>query len=298
MKSNYFLSVAVLLLFHHGVQSQNFENIPSTPLWVSCQKTSHIIFPCTVRSVDLGSGDLIAQKAAGAENILQLKAVRENFGETNLSIVTSDGHFYSFLVNYSPRPECLNLRFQPEAGPGMTDSVAVAHFPTAATGNAAMEKISESIARTPQFMYGIRDRSYGIRFILSGLFIKDDVIFFKLEAKNNTQINYDLEVLDFFIKDIRQSRRTSIQELQQHPLYIYHNPDVIKGHSKRVWVVALQKFTIPGKKKLVIQLMEKNGGRNLRLRISNRTLIQARAARGKVRPRESRVARMGRALHN
>ena len=37
-------------------------------------KTVHVIFPSEVRYVDLGSPDLIAGKADGAENVIRVKA--------------------------------------------------------------------------------------------------------------------------------------------------------------------------------------------------------------------------------
>ncbi|MBN8788977.1 MAG: DUF4138 domain-containing protein, partial [Terrimonas sp.] len=36
------------------------------------------------------------------------------------------------------------------------------------------------------------------------------------------------------------------------------------------------KFTIPDKKKCIIQLMEKNGGRNISLKINNSRIIKAK----------------------
>jgi len=39
------------------------------------------------------------------------------------------------------------------------------------------------------------------------------------------------------------------------------------------------KFTIPDKKYLFIQIMEKNGGRHLQLRVHNRTIVKARSAK-------------------
>ena len=41
---------------------------------VTFQKTVHILFPSEVRYVDLGSFDIIADKATGAENVVRIKA--------------------------------------------------------------------------------------------------------------------------------------------------------------------------------------------------------------------------------
>jgi hypothetical protein len=42
-----------------------------------------------------------------------------------------------------------------------------------------------------------------------------------------------------------------------------------------VTVVALEKFTIPDKKFMGIQIMEKNGGRHLSMKMSNKDILKA-----------------------
>src|SRR5690554_7188637 len=76
---------------------------------VTYDKTSHLIFPTAIRYVDLGSEYLIAGKAEDAENVLRVKAsVREFEAETNFSVITNDGRFYSFNVYYSSYPDALS----------------------------------------------------------------------------------------------------------------------------------------------------------------------------------------------
>ncbi len=76
---------------------------------VTYDKTSHLIFPTAIRYVDLGSEYLIAGKAEDAENVLRVKASVKDFeAETNFSVITNDGCFYSFNVYYSSYPEALS----------------------------------------------------------------------------------------------------------------------------------------------------------------------------------------------
>ena len=84
-------------------------------------------------------------------------------------------------------------------------------------------------------------------------------------------------MLRFFIKDERISKRTATQEIEIQPVYVNGDTSTIKGDSKNVIVFALPKFTIPENKYLSIQLMERNGGRNLQLSVRNRTIIKAKS---------------------
>ena len=74
--------------------------IPPYGLEVTYDKTTHIIFPSAVRYVDLGSANLIAGKADGAENVIRVKATVKNFrDETNMSVITESGSFTPSMSN-------------------------------------------------------------------------------------------------------------------------------------------------------------------------------------------------------
>ena len=62
-------------LYHGLTKKLTFDRmIPPHGLEVTYDKTVHIIFPAEVRYVDLGSPNLIAGKADGAENVIRVKA--------------------------------------------------------------------------------------------------------------------------------------------------------------------------------------------------------------------------------
>src|SRR5687768_14524787 len=90
------LSVTILFLSH--AYGQHIENID---LAISFNKTTSLVFPYSIRSVDRGSRDVLAQKAKGVENVLQVKAGRKGFAETNLTVITADGTLHQFTVTYS-----------------------------------------------------------------------------------------------------------------------------------------------------------------------------------------------------
>jgi conjugative transposon TraN protein len=274
MKKIILLISTALLILNGNASSQNYESVPSIPLMVSSNKTSNLIFPYGIKSVDIGSPDLMAQKTSGAENVLQLKAAKENFDETNLTVITSDGKLYSFLIDYSANPSLLNLKFKDSSNNLV--SFSSQHFKSSKSNPAKIELDARKCMEQKRFLFAVKDKSNGMRLLLSGIYIDNDVLYFKINVDNKTNINYDFESLNFFIKDLKQSKRTAVQEIQQTPLLIYNDSGFVKGKTNLSFVVAVEKFTIPDKKMLVIQLMEKNGGRNLSLKIKNRTVVKAK----------------------
>jgi conjugative transposon TraN protein len=273
------LVIATVILFLYlNTQAQavnempNAHVIPSLPLAICVNKTTNLVFPFKIKSVDRGSKDLLVQKAKGVENVLQLKAAIENFEETNLSVITSDGRLYSFVVHYSSTPGALNLHFVKDSSVIKEPGLQFASV----TNEALIETDAQNIMERARDVFWIMDKKYGIRMRLTGLYVRNDVLYFQIQLQNRSTINYDIDMLHFFIKDRKQTRRTASQELPVLPLYIYGNNLSIKGDSSQSLVYALPKFTIPDKKWLHVQMMEKNGGRHLHLRIGNRIIVNAK----------------------
>ncbi len=139
-----------------------------------------------------------------------------------------------------------------------------------------MQAEAEKVINEKRNIYGIKDKSYGIKMLMDGLFIKDNVLYCRLKLQNNSSINYDIEQLRFFIRDEKKSKRTATQELEINPINVNGDTGAVTAQTEKVFVFALPKFTIPDKKYLAIELMEKSGGRHLRLQVHNRTIVRAR----------------------
>jgi len=248
----------------------------SHALEITFNKTSSVIFPAVIKSVDKGSRDVLAQKAKGVENVLQLKAARENFPETNLTVITSDGGIHEFVVRYAKEPDqqVLNLENAPrsEWRGGRGEALI---FQTDLT-ESQMERYAQAITKAQKPLVPLRDKQHKITLTLNSIYIQDNVIFYHIRMKNQSNINYDVDFLRFFIRDQVKVKRTASQEVPVTPLYVFGNDKLIKGNTTQDIVYALGKFTIPNAKRLVIEMFEKNGGRNVKLSIKNKTIVNAR----------------------
>src|SRR3954454_18344150 len=99
----HYLTVCILALIQLSGNSQTLSSpsfIEPYPLEITFNKTTNIVFPFAIKSVDRGSANILVQKAGSVDTILQVKAGKEDFPETNLSVITTDGTLYSFLVHY------------------------------------------------------------------------------------------------------------------------------------------------------------------------------------------------------
>jgi conjugative transposon TraN protein len=84
-----------------------------------------------------------------------------------------------------------------------------------------------------------------------------------------------VDYLTFKIVDRKVAKRTAIQEQVIIPLRSYNQITTVAGGKEERTIFTLPKFTIPNDKQLVIELMEKDGGRNQTLTVENADLIRA-----------------------
>ncbi|TKC05845.1 conjugative transposon protein TraN [Pedobacter frigoris] len=279
---------AFALIFGFVVQSYAQDSI-RTPLAlgkiepykmeVTYDKTSHLIFPTAIRYVDLGSEYLIAGKAEDAENVLRIKASVKDFEpETNFSVITNDGRFYSFNVYYSSYPEVLSydlLTMQKAVDKANGNDVLFEELGNNSPSLAGM--LLETIYKNDKrIVKHIGAESFGIQFILKGIYIHNGKYYFHTELRNRTNVPFQIDFINFKVVDKKVAKRTVVQERPMIPLRIYKPLDEIGGKTTEQNVFLLDQFTIDDDKILLIEIFEKNGGRHQTLQIENSDLIKAR----------------------
>ena len=270
-------------LYHGLTKKLMFDRmIPPHGLEVTYDKTVHILFPSAVRYVDLGSPNLIAGKADGAENVIRVKATVRNFRmETNMSVITEDGSYYSFNVKYADEPLLLNVEMKDFIHDGST-----VNRPNNAQEIYLKELGSESPMLVRLIMKSIHKQNkrevkhigckrFGIQYLLKGIYTHNGLLYFHTEIKNQSNVPFDVDYITFKIVDKKVAKRTAIQEQVLFPLRAYNYAVRVAGKKSERTVFCLQKFTIPDGKQLVVEMNEKNGGRHQTFVVENGDLVQA-----------------------
>lgn len=264
-----FLWVVSIGAFAQQTERNHFAEMESDSLYIGYSKTTTIVFPYAIKTVDKGSQDVLTQKAKGMENILHIKAAQQGFIQTNLTVITADAKLYSFVVNYDEESPQLNLSMDK----AKSKSPEI-YFSEQSENEEELINYSKLAFYHKNKIAGAMKKKYEIKFQLNGIYIRGDILYYKTRVVNNSRINYDIDQLRFFIRDSRKIKRTASQEIEIIPILIHNNVSTINGESEETTVFALPKFTIPDKKHLVIQLMEKNGGRHIELQLKNTKLLR------------------------
>ena len=277
------------------------QTTPETPAEIRPQhfeagftKTVHILFPSPVTYIDIGSMDIIAGKADGAENVVRVKAAVRNFAaETNLTVITEDGGFFTFDVHYAENPvvSTLNLTVQEPQTEGVKEPAAAGYpQPTApaSEGRVLLREVGRekpaTIKRMLSDIYrqnrtdvkGIRTKKYGIEVEVLGIYVSNDVIYIHTCMYNDTNISFEVDARQFIVADKKLAKRTAQQQTPLEILRVCNDPAVVRGHQRQRTVFALPKLTIADDKVLLLEIIEKNGARHQTTEIPSREISNAK----------------------
>lgn len=225
-------------------------------LLVTYDKTVNVVFPYAIVSEDHGSSGIIVQQRKGASHILHVKANQKDFSPTSLSVVTSDGSLYSFVVQYKADVEQLNYIVGAEQAVASTE---VMHN----------EKIlQQEAALTGALNDNLHKRvSNDISILrLRGMYMSEHALWIKLTFCNRTAVPFSVGFIKFFIRDKQRAKNSAVQERELFPVY-QEAPEVFEGKCAAPLLFAFDPFVVNRRQQLVMQVGELHGNRFIQLRV-------------------------------
>lgn len=256
---------------------------------VGFTKTVHILFPAPVTYIDIGSMAIIAGKADGAENVVRVKAAVRDFAEeTNLTVITEDGGFYTFDARYAENPTTSTIEIAAAESPA-TQPVSASEPARADEGRVLLCEVGRERPATVKRMLsdiyrqnradvkGIHTRKYGVEVEVRGIYVHNDVIYLHVQIANNTNISFEVDYRRFVVADRKAAKRTAQQQRIIEPLRVCNDPSIVRGHQRQRIVFALPKLTLEEDKILLLEIAEKDGARHQYLEISSKELLGAKA---------------------
>ncbi|MDR6919279.1 conjugative transposon protein TraN [Chryseobacterium sp. 2987] len=285
-KSHYILIMLLLLLVSKAFGQDSvttyisLEQAKLEPfrIQVTYNKTSHLIFPTSIRYVDLGSDFLVGNKAEPIGNVLRVKsAVRDFEEETNFSVITEDGKFYSFDASYSSYPEILSYDLvKLQRGMERQDSDVLFEDLKGSSTSFTWLIMENLYRKSNRTIKHIVSKSYGIEFSVRALHVNDSKFYFTLQVKNQSNVGYAIEWVNFKIVDKKNLKRTVVQDKILKQVRTYFPERIIADHSDSKGIYMLDQFTLLKDQVLEIEILEKNGGRHLKVQLENEDLVHAR----------------------
>jgi conjugative transposon TraN protein len=257
------------ILFYFSFSTANAQQVLSaTMLQVSDKKTTHIVFPFSIIAGDCGSNDVRAQRMKGADNILQVKAAKNDFAPTNLTVITEEGKLYSFELRYCAYPGALSIRFEKDSGVGLVNNLS--------HNRRTMETRAVQIIAANENHHVKRICPAGLELQLKGIYTDDHVVYYHVSMTNLSSLVYDIDALRFTVEDKKPAKRSVRQVIEMVPLLVFGPYASVQRDSTIQFVVALATKSLRRSQRLFIRVMENNGVRHLFLTIKPQWLLRAR----------------------
>jgi conjugative transposon TraN protein len=252
---------------------------PAYGLHVSTSKTTHLIFPHEIRYADLGSKEIVGEAVEKAGNVFRLKAVsRSPMLETNLTVVTADGRLFSFMVAYKENPDALTYDLTRMLLDGAVSKAAKVSSGSKARLADNLNRQGEQAMNSRRKIRHVGYKTQGMNLYLKNLLYKDDVMYLVLGLENTSKLDYDIDYLRTYVTQMKRVGESSAtQDVPVDPIKVFDESEgVIPRRDQLTKVIAIERLTLEKDRRLVVQVGEESGGRQLLISIGPEELATAR----------------------
>jgi hypothetical protein len=146
----------------------------------------------------------------------------------------------------------------------------------AAANQAQIKACCQKITRDVQRLYYLNNRNGKMRLVVRGIYTRGKSLFFSLKLINRSPLDYEVDSIRFFVAEKQKGEHTLRRLSELKPVYVYDSATLVKGYGRATSVFVLQRLTLARHRRLQIEVLEKNGGRQLLVQAVNFTLETAK----------------------
>lgn len=150
------------------------------------------------------------------------------------------------------------------------DSTTIVKYEDTIDNSTYYNKFCSYLVGRKQRIGRLKKRNESIILSVENIVFDKEELYFVIQVENKTSLDYDLNYLKLSIETRKKGKKKSLQRLYQEPVFKYNLPSKVKENETVRLVYVLPKFSIGNDRRAVIELYEKNGERNLKLKISHR----------------------------
>lgn len=240
---------------------------------VSDINTTHLIFSEKIKYVDIGSPFFVVDTI---QTIVKLKHTGQALEQpqistnSNLTVITQKGKFYSIPLRYVRDNEIFSYL----VGKSQDCITAVqSENEQDKKYQQKLDALCQNFTNAQKNMF-IASNKDNIRLNISGVYYKENHIAIKIIVSNNSAV--DLDVDDILVRTKLKKRLAPdyiYQERIYTPVKICNKNYSIKGKTTEHMTLVFEKFTPNDNERLVIDVLEKNGGRSCTMAIPRKAML-------------------------
>lgn len=257
----------------------------SHPVGINATKTVHIVFPSEIKEVDAGIPEIITQITPSFNNVLKIKSTTDQaFEESNLTVLTSGGELYSFIVNFQENPEILNISVDKNFQSDLLVSKSF-NASTFTKSDFLLPEINMSenqirgnfayVESRKRSLKNIGVKNLGVSAFVNNIYMDNNLLYLSIKIDNQSGVAYPIDFVKVYVRDIEGAKRQTIQE-EELPIIMLDRVENINSGMYQRFVVAIPRITISSDKQLDFEIYERKGGRHLRFPINSKIVSNSK----------------------
>jgi hypothetical protein len=268
----YILTKAALLVFI-VTSAQTQEKLDT--IYANDHKNVALFFPEAIRQGLTGAAHFVFTYNRDKQQhfgLLQAKPGKES----NLLVIGADGAVFSYILKYKKQLSRLNY-FIPAAEsigkekPIVKDSIEDKKPQNILTNKEGhYRSFGSYLLSKKQGIGRIKKRKNGIILSVENIVFNKEELYFVIQIENRSGLDYDLNFLKLAIETRRKGKKKSLQRLYQEPVFKYNIPSKVEKKQTVRLVYVLPKFSLSQERRAILELTEKHGERDLKLKVSHR----------------------------
>ena len=269
-------SIIIVLVFISAFAKVNAQTTHLLDtIYANDTKNVALFFPEPIRQGITGSDNFVFTYNREKEQYFGLLQAKPG-KESNLLVINRNGSIFSYIVRYKSQLSKLNYFIPLSNSIGNERPIAK----DSVLGKSSVELVDNStyyyqkfcsyLLERKQRIGRIKKRNEGIILTVENIVFDKDELYFVIEIENNSTLDYDLNFLNLSIETRQKGKRKSLQRLYKEPIYKHNLPSKIKENETARFVYVLPKFSLSDDRRAILELNEKDGERNIEMKLSHR----------------------------
>ncbi len=259
--------ITLLIVCSNSILAQK----PLDTIYANDKKNVALFFPNPIRQGITGAEHFVFTYNREKEQFFGLLQAKPGV-ESNLLIINNDGSIFSYIVSYKKQLSKLNYFIPESKRIGNERPIIENPIQKETLNNKAnyYQRFCSYLVDRKQRIRRLKKRNEDITLRIENIVFDKEELYFVIEIENNSSLDYDLNFLNLSILTRKRGKKKSLQSIYKEPVFKYNVPLKIKENETKKLVYVLSKFSISNERLVILELNEKNGERNLKLKVSNK----------------------------
>jgi len=267
---NYLTFICLLLCANLMVAQSALDTI-----YANNQKNVALFFPEPIRQGITGSDNFVFTFNREKEQYFGLLQATPG-NESNLLVINRNGSIFSYIVRYKEDLSKLNYFIPRSHSIGNEKPTTKTLFSSeqlvSKTSNRDnyYERACLYLLKQKQKIRALSESKYGVILSIENIVFDKEELYLVIRIENASSLDYDLNFLNLFVETRKKGKKKSLQSIGQEPIFKFELPEKVREKEIKKLVYVVPKFSISKERQLILELNEKNGERDLKLKVSHR----------------------------